>query len=52
MPDETSNWRIVLRVDRDAIVVLEVFAKKTRATPKKVIEACRRRLKAYDQAGR
>ncbi len=52
MPDETANRRIMLRVDSDAIVILEVFAKKTRATPKKVIEACKRRLKAYDQATR
>jgi phage-related protein len=33
VPDETANWRIMLRVDGDAIVILEVFAKKTRATP-------------------
>ena len=52
VPDETANRRIMLRVDSDAIVILEVFAKKTRATPKKVIEACKRRLKAYDQATR
>ena len=50
VPDETANWRIMLRVDSDAIVILDVFAKKTRATPKKVIDTCKRRLKAYDQA--
>lgn len=38
VPDETANWRIMLRVDGDVIVILEVFAKKARTTPRKVIE--------------
>lgn len=46
--DETVVWRIVYRVDFDAIVVAEVFTKKTRATPRDVIAACRRRLSSYD----
>jgi len=50
VPDETVTWRILYRVDADAIVIAEVFSKKTRATPHQVIEACRRRLRAYDQA--
>jgi phage-related protein len=49
--DRGHNWRLVYRTDIDAIVILEVFAKKTRATPKDVIARCRRRLKAYDEAG-
>jgi phage-related protein len=40
----------VYRLDADAVVILEVFAKKTRATPKTVIDACTRRLKEYDRA--
>ncbi len=36
------------RLDSDAIVIAEVFSKKTQATPKHVIEACQGRLKAYD----
>ena len=48
--DAGKTWRIMLRQDEDAIVILDVFAKKTRTTPKKVIETCKRRLKAYDQA--
>jgi phage-related protein len=31
-------------------VILEVFSKKSRATPKAVIEACIRRLREYDRA--
>ncbi len=52
VPDESANWRIMLRMDTDAIVILEVFAKKSRATPKKVIATCKRRLRSYDDAVR
>lgn len=48
--DETATWRILYRVDEDAIVILEVFSKKTMATPKKVIETAQRRLQQYDGA--
>ena len=48
--DAASTWRIVYRVDRDAIVIGEIFAKKTAATPRLVIELCRRRLREYDDA--
>jgi phage-related protein len=46
--DRDQTWRIVCRVDRDAIVVVEVFSKRTRATPGHVIDTCQRRLRAYD----
>jgi phage-related protein len=48
--DGGVTWRIVYRVDPDAIVIAEVFAKKTAQTPAAVLEACRRRLKEYDDA--
>ena len=38
------------RSDADAVVILDVFSKKTRTTPKSVIEACRKRHKEYDRA--
>ena len=38
------------RLDADAVVILEVFAKKTRTTPKTIIDACTRRLREYDHA--
>ena len=50
IPDEDANWRIIYRTDADAIVIGEVFAKKTGKTPKKVIDACKRRFKRYDEA--
>jgi phage-related protein len=46
--DESATWRIVYRVDADAVVIGEVFSKKTQATPKPVIDACKRRFKEYD----
>jgi len=46
--DAAATWRIVYRIDADAIVVAEVFAKKSRATPRSVVDACKRRLRAYD----
>jgi phage-related protein len=50
--DAASSWRLMYRIDADAIVLLDVFAKTTRATPKRVIDACKKRLKEYDNAGK
>ncbi|MFB3886939.1 MAG: hypothetical protein ACE144_17070 [Thermodesulfobacteriota bacterium] len=36
------------RIDHDAIVILEVFEKKTQKTPREVIENRRRRIRLYD----
>ncbi len=47
--DETATWRIVYRIDNDAIVIGEVFSKKTTKTPRPVIEACKRRFRKYDE---
>ena len=49
--DGGKEWRIVCRVDPDAVVILDVFAKTTRQTPQSVIDTCRRRLKEYDSLG-
>jgi phage-related protein len=45
--DERMDWRIVYRMDPDAIVIVEVFEKKTRKTPQSVVDTCRRRLRDY-----
>jgi phage-related protein len=50
--DATVTWRIVYRMDTDAIVIAEVFGKKSRTTPQIIIENCRKRLKDYDDASR
>jgi phage-related protein len=47
--DDVTTWRIVYRLDPDAVLVLEVFTKKTQATPKQVIENCKRRLRRYEE---
>ena len=47
--DEQRNWRVVYRIDEDVMVIVEVFAKKSSATPKETIETWRARLKAYDR---
>jgi phage-related protein len=48
--DEDTTWRVIYRIDDDAIVIVEVFNKTTRTTPKSVIEVCQKRLTRYDQA--
>ncbi|TLZ13899.1 MAG: type II toxin-antitoxin system RelE/ParE family toxin [Gammaproteobacteria bacterium] len=50
--DVSGHWRVIYRIDADAIVIAEVFAKKSAKTPKEVLETCRRRLKEYDHAGK
>ena len=46
--DANKIWRIIYRVDRDAVVIADVFEKKTQKTPKRVMDACKRRLSDYD----
>ena len=48
--DAGAIWRIIYRIDADAIVIVEVFSKKAATTPKAVINACKRRLREYDNA--
>ena len=45
--DSNVTWRIVYYLASDAVVILEVFSKKTRALPKVVIDAAKRRLRQY-----
>jgi len=47
IPDKNQTWRIFYAIESDAIVILEVFSKKTGATPKSVIDNAKRRLKLY-----
>lgn len=46
--DQNKNWRIIYRIDDDAIVIAEVFNKTTRTTPSGVVTNCQRRLRMYD----
>lgn len=40
----------MFRIDPEAILILEVYAKKTHKIPDEVIEHCQGRLKRYDEA--
>jgi phage-related protein len=46
--DKDHWWRIIYRTDPDAIVIADVFHKKSNETPQSVIVNCKRRLKLYD----
>lgn len=45
--DRDQTWRIVYYLDSEAVVILDVFSKKTATTPKSIIQNCRRRLRQY-----
>lgn len=45
--DEEDTWRILYHVTDDAVVILEVFSKKTRTTPKRMLDSAKARLKKY-----
>jgi phage-related protein len=46
--DGRHNWRIIYRVETDIILVVLVFAKTTKATPKPMIDLARKRLADHD----
>ena len=48
--DRDATWRIMYHVDTDAVVILDVFSKKTQSTPKRVIDTCQTRLAMYRES--
>jgi phage-related protein len=46
--DAEHNWRTMYRIDSDAILVLEVYPKKTRKIPGAVMDRRKDRLKDYE----
>lgn len=50
--EKDISWRIIYRTDPDVIVIADVFAKQTRATPHHILERARRRLGAYDSTAK
>jgi phage-related protein len=46
--DTNATWRLIYRIDDDAIVLLEDFSKKAQKTPQYVIKACQKRIRDYD----
>jgi phage-related protein len=49
--DTGKSWRIVYRIDTDAIVIVEVFQKQSQQTPKPVLDLCKKRLRDFDSQG-
>lgn len=47
--DGGVTWRILVQIRSEAIVVLDVFAKKSEKIPKHVLDAARRRLKSHER---
>lgn len=47
--DGGITWRILVQIRSEAILVLDVFAKKSEKIPKHVLDAARRRLKSYER---
>jgi phage-related protein len=47
--DESGTFRIIYRIDSDAVLILEVFKKKTEGTPHAILDACKRRLGAFER---
>ena len=48
--DRDQIWRIIYHVATDAIVILDVFSKKTQTSPVQSLEVCRKRLAVYLRA--
>lgn len=45
--DQNQTWRLIYHLAEDAVVILEVFSKKTNQTPQQVIRICQQRLSYY-----
>jgi len=45
--DKDKTWRIIYHIADDVIVILEVFSKKSKETPKHVIDTSRKRLNEF-----
>jgi phage-related protein len=50
--DKNRIWRLVYRVDTDAILAVAIFSKTTKTTSKHDIDNCKEALKQYDRAAK
>lgn len=46
--DKNATWRIIYRIDPDAILILEIFKKKSNETPQYAITNSKQRQRLYD----
>ncbi len=47
--DKGSEWRIIYMIAPDAVVIPDVFEKKTNRTPRRVLAACKKRKTDYEK---
>ncbi len=47
--DKNTWYRIIYRIDSDAIVILHVFEKKSNKIAKSLLDTCKKRMKQYDK---
>ena len=47
--DDRETWRVIYRLDEDALLIIETFKKKTQKTPVEILRLCRKRLSVYDR---
>ena len=45
--DQNTTWRLIYHVEPDAVVILDVFSKKTKTTPPRALDTCKKRLAQY-----
>jgi phage-related protein len=50
--DNNYTWRLIYRIDPDAIIIVDVFDKNDNKTPQLVIDNCKHRLMRYDKVSR
>jgi len=47
---DNGEWRVFYHVAADVVLVLGVFHKKTKKTPPRWIEICRKRLRLFNES--
>jgi len=47
--DDRETWRVIYRLDENALLIIETFKKKTQKTPIEVLRLCCKRLAVYDR---
>jgi len=50
LDDERKSWRLVYAIESDAVVILDVFEKRTQKIPKHVLDSCKDRLARFRRA--
>ena len=49
IPDHDLTWRVIYRLDPEAVVIVNVFEKKTTQTPPHIVAVSQQRLRGYDE---